>query len=193
MTPDMLPRFLYLALLLMAVGGAVIAQARHRPGHSLQQAGIWVLIFLGAIAAFGLWGDIRNQVAPMQSSFENGQRIEVPLGTDGHFHLVLQVNGTPVDFMVDTGASDLVLSRRDAARAGIDPASLIFAGQAATANGPVATARIRLATVSLGGLTETDVSAEVTDGQMDGSLLGMSYLSRFSHIEMGRNRLVLTR
>ena len=56
----------------------------------------------------------------------------------------LEINGTPVRFMVDTGASDIVLSRRDAERVGIDPAALGYLGRARTANGTVPTARVRL-------------------------------------------------
>ena len=51
----------------------------------------------------------------------------------------------PVRFMVDTGASDIVLSRRDAERVGIEPGSLSYLGRARTANGAVATAPVRLA------------------------------------------------
>ena len=40
-------------------------------------------------------------------------RIEVPRSNDGHYHLTLDVNGTPVDFMVDTGASGVVLSQNE--------------------------------------------------------------------------------
>ena len=65
------------------------------------------------------------------------------------------MNGEPVRFMVDTGASDIVLSLRDAERVGLDPGALDFAGRAMTANGPVGTAAVRLGVVKFGGFTDT--------------------------------------
>ena len=79
-----------------------------------------------------------------------------------------------------------MLSRRDAERAGIDVDALTFAGRAMTANGAVATARVRLGRVAFGDLVETGVPASVTAGALDFSLLGMSYLDRFERIEIAR-------
>jgi aspartyl protease family protein len=120
-------------------------------------------------------------------------RIEIPLGRDGHYHLTLRLNDQPVDFVIDTGATDLVLSLADARRIGLDPAALVFSGQATTANGVVRTARVRIPKVEIGGAVETDVPASVTEGEMDGSLLGMSYLTRFARIEITGNRMILER
>lgn len=181
----------YLVLLLIAIGGWMIAANRHQLGKMAQQAAIWGFIFLGTIAAIGLWSDIRDDVAPRAAVI--GNRIEIPRGLDGHYHLTLGLNGTPVDFVIDTGASDMVLSMEDAARIGLDPGSLAFTGQATTANGTVRTARIRIATVEIGGTIETNVPASVTLGEMQGSLLGMSYLQRFARIEIAGNRMILER
>lgn len=186
-------RAAYLILLLLAVGGWMLVANRGQLGKMVQQAAIWGFIFIGAIAAFGLWNDIQTDVAPRAAVLEDGARIEIPRGFDGHYHLTLTLNGSPVDFMIDTGASDLVLSRDDAERIGLDPAGLAFTGVATTANGTVRTARARIGTVELGGVVETDVPASVTDGEMLGSLLGMRYLERFARIEIGGNRMVLTR
>ena len=192
MTADDLARFAYLALLGLAIGGWVVMQGRENLSRTAQNAAIWGLIFVGAIAAAGLWSDIRNDVAPRQEVLEDGA-IRVPLGRDGHYHVVLDVNGTPVSFIVDTGASDLVLSRRDAAAAGIATADLNYIGSAMTANGQVRTAGVRLDSVSLGPETERYVRATVTEGDLDVSLLGMAYLSRFARIEIADGELILSR
>jgi aspartyl protease family protein len=94
--------------------------------------------------------------------------------------------------MVDTGATNVVLSRRDAERLGIDPASLVYLGQAQTANGIVRTARVKLNDVQLGSWQDETLAAWVNDGEMDGSLLGMDYLGKF-HIELAADRLLLRR
>ena len=87
----------------------------------------------------------------------------------------------------------MVLTLDDARRAGIDPGALRFTGRASTANGSVETARVWLDRVALAGVQETRVPAQVSAGQMPGSLLGMSYLSRFAAITIAGDRLTLTR
>lgn len=181
----------YLVLLGAAVVGWFIAQNRRNLGKTAQQAALWGLIFVGFIAAVGLWGDIRNSVMPRQSLVANGQAIEVPRSPDGHYYLTLKVNGTPVRFVVDTGASDVVLTKADAKRVGIDPSQLAYVGTATTANGVVRTAPVRLDSVGLGDLVARGVRASVNGGQMQGSLLGMSYLQRFGKIEISGNKMIL--
>lgn len=192
MSGDDYGRLAYLVLLGLAVGGYFIAQGRANLGKTAQQAAIWGVIFVGVIAGVGLWSDIRDDVAPRQMMVDSGV-IEVPRGPDGHYHLVLSVNGKSVPFVVDTGASGIVLSQEDAARIGIDPADLVYAGSATTANGVVRTARANVAELQLGEIVDRDVTVYVNGGPMDGSLLGMDYLQRFRRIEIENGRLVLTR
>ncbi|MEM6388759.1 MAG: TIGR02281 family clan AA aspartic protease, partial [Pseudomonadota bacterium] len=109
----------------------------------------------------------------------------------GHFHATLEINGVPVRMVVDTGASELVLTQEDARRVGLEPENLAFTGRAFTANGPVETAPVRLDTVVLGGLETRGVRAVVNGGEMFDSLLGMSYLSQFESIEIRGRELIL--
>lgn len=193
MTGDQTASLIYLVLLGTVIGSYFFVAGRLRLGETLRQAGLWVLIFIGVIAGYGLWSDIQTTVMPRQSVFAQEGRIEVPRSADGHYHMVLDVNGTPVRFVVDTGASDLVLTREDAARAGIDTGALAFVGSARTANGSVATARVWLDSVALGPIVDKGVPALVNGGEMSGSLLGMSYLDRFAQVSIANGRLVLTR
>lgn len=186
-------RIIYLVLLLLAVGSWVFVQNRQSLGKTVQFLAIWAFIFLGVIAAYGLWGDIRQTVMPQQSVMTDQGRVEVPLAPDGHYYLTLSVNGTPVNFLVDTGASQVVLSRSDAERAGIDTDNLAYLGRAQTANGEVRTASTWVEEMSLGGITDEGVRVWVNSGDMDKSLLGMGYLQRWSRIEIQNRALVLTR
>lgn len=185
-------RLAYLVLLLTAVGGYFIANARGNLNKLAQQAAIWGLIFLGAVAGYGLWHDVRRDLAPRQAVVGSGQ-LEVPRQFDGHFYVTAAAGDTPLDFIVDTGATDVVLTREDAARAGIDLASLAYTGSATTANGIVRTARAHLDSFTLGTFTDRNVPVLVNEGEMDTSLLGMSYLRRFEKIEIAGDRLILTR
>jgi aspartyl protease family protein len=125
----------------------------------------------------------------MQEVARDGS-VEVPRAEDGHYYLTLAINGTEVPFMVDTGASGMVLAGRDAERLGIDPESLAFLGEATTANGVVRTARVTLPTVELGPFRNVDFRAFVTEGELDQSLLGMDYLGQF-RMEFAGGKLVL--
>ena len=192
MDGDNIGRLAYLVLLGLAVGGWFIAENRANLGRTARQAAVWGLIFVGAIAAVGLWSDIRDDVLPRQSVVGKGT-IEVPRGFDGHYYLVLHLNDVPVDFIVDTGATDVVLTLMDARRIGIDIDGLVFSGVASTANGTVRTAFARIDDVRLGTIRDRAITVSVNGGEMAGSLLGMSYLRRFEKIEIAGGRLILTR
>jgi aspartyl protease family protein len=183
-------QLVYLVLLLCAVGGWVIVEYRNRLGHALRTTLAWGLIFIGVMAGYGLWNDLQSEV--QRQAVVMADRIEVPRSPDGHYYLTLEVSGKPINFMVDTGATNVVLSRDDAESIGIDPSSLAYVGQAYTANGVVQTARVRLEDVVLGPWRDESVGAWVNNGDMQGSLLGMDYLGQF-HVEIAGERMVLRR
>lgn len=190
--PDDAGRLAYLVVLLIALGGFLVVEFRASPGRASRQALAWGLIFVAVMAAAGLWGDVRDQIAPHQQAVSPG-RIEVPMESDGHFHLTAEVNGVPVRFVVDTGASSLALRERDARRVGIDPDTLPFAGRAQTANGLVDTSTVVLDSVDIGDIHDARVPAIVIRGDLDRSLMGMSYLRRFARVSFEGDRMVLER
>lgn len=192
MSGDELARFIYLGMLGLAVGGWYVTQNRVSLGKNAQFAAIWGLIFVGVIAAVGLWEDVRRDTL-MRQYVSNDGTIEIPRADDGHFYARLYLDGVPVEFTIDTGASQVVLTREDARRVGLDPDNLAYLGQAFTANGPVRTASARVDTFTFEGLVDQRVEVWVNDGAMPGSLLGMSYLNRFSKIEIAGGMMRLLR
>lgn len=183
----------YLIVLGCAIMIWFFAANRESLGKTVQQAAVWGLIFIGVIAAIGLWDDISATVSPRQSINAEQGRIELPRSPDGHYYLAAEVNGAPVRFVVDTGASDIVLSREDAIAAGLHPDGLNFTGQASTANGVVRTAPVRLDSIAAGGISDRDVRAVVNSGELRESLLGMGYLERFTSVQITGGTLVLQR
>ena len=192
MSPDQSANAIYLSLLGAALLLSYVLASKTNIGKMLQQLGIWILIFMGAIAVFGMWPEIERALTPRQAVVD-GTTVILPRARDGHYYLTLDINGVDVNFVVDTGATQVVLSRQDAVRIGLDPAALSYLGMANTANGVVRTASVRLDTVSLGAITDTRVRAVVNDGQMDGSLLGMTYLNNFDSITIKDGELILSR
>ncbi|MEM9249398.1 MAG: TIGR02281 family clan AA aspartic protease [Pseudomonadota bacterium] len=193
MTAEQTASLIYLTLLGSVIGGYFFLSHRRALGRTLRHMGLWALIFIGVIAAYGLWSDLQGSVMTRQAVFTEEGRVEIPRSANGHYHMTLEVNGTPIRFVVDTGASDIVLSERDAERAGIDTQDLAFVGAAQTANGIVSTARILLDEVRVGAIADMRVPALVNGGSMDGSLLGMTYLDRFAEVRIGDGRMTLIR
>ena len=184
----------YLALLLVALGGAYLASHRQSVGKSLQMALVWGMIFLGCMAVYGLWGDISRDYGRKSLPItQQDGTIALPRAPDGHYYVTAEVNGAAIDFLVDTGASDIVLSRADAARIGFDLEKLAFLGSARTANGIVPIAYSRLKTIQLGPYLDQGVSVAINGGEMEKSLLGMSYLGLFGRIEIAQDQLILRR
>lgn len=192
MTGDQIAQLAYLGLLGAAIAGMFFASNSQTLGTTMKQIAAWVMIFVGAVAVVGLWQDIRGTVTPQQSVLSEN-RVAVPQSFDGHYYLTLELEGVPVEFVVDTGASEMVLSREDAERIGLNLDELAFIGSAQTANGTVRTAAVWLDDVRLGPLVDRNVRAVVNDGDLFSSLLGMGYLERFDSIEIKNRELILSR
>lgn len=190
MSGDMIASAGYLILLGLVLAAGLWTQARSNLSRTLQHVAIWFLIFVGAIAAVGLWQDMQRNLGGQSAS---AGQITVPRSPDGHYYLTLVINGAPMEFVVDTGATDIVLNRAAALRAGIDTDGLVYLGRASTANGVVETAFVRLESVALGEVIDNNVAAVVTAGEMREPLLGMGYLQRWGRIEISGNQLTLTR
>lgn len=186
-------RLIYLGLLLVFVGGGFFLYRRVGLGQIARGGLGWLVIFLVVIAAYGIWDERTAPNARNIQMHTSDNVIEIPRARDGHFYLALIINGASVPMLVDTGATELVLTQKDAARVGLDPATLAYTGRARTANGETRTAPVRLDAVALGPVTDTNVRAWVNEGQMDRSLLGMSYLQRWTRMEITRDALILTR
>jgi aspartyl protease family protein len=138
--------------------------------------------------------------APSEISGSNSsQTSNVDLGSgtvmleraaDGHFYAEAQVNGMPVTFLVDTGASGIALTREDARRAGI----AVSAGEGEVvgsgASGEVRGEFVTLERVGLGIKEARNMNAAVLYGG-DQSLLGQSFLSQFGSVSIEGDTMVL--
>lgn len=127
--------------------------------------------------------------APSQPT-ESGE-ASIAKSTDGHFWANAEVDGHPVRFLVDTGATAVALTADDARNLGIDPSSLMYQYTVMTANGPARAAQVKLGFVSVGRAQVSDVDAFVIDKGLETSLLGMSYLGRLARFEATPDALVL--
>lgn len=109
---------------------------------------------------------------------------------NGHFVLAAEVNGAPVRFLVDTGASLVFLTADDARAAGFPPRDLDYTQRVYTANGAVRAAPVLLREVRIDDLALDNVRAAVLD-QLGQSVLGMSFLDRLKGFAMRGGALTL--
>ena len=129
-----------------------------------------------------------------RSSAMTSSRGSVTLSADarGHFFADAAVNGVPVRFVVDTGATLVALPRRDADRLGLDYRSGPR-GTSRTANGPVPFYAVKLDALRVGGIDLHNVDAMVVDGGLDQALLGMSFLNRVQMQRDGSTMILIQR
>jgi aspartyl protease family protein len=179
-----------IGLMALVSSGLVFAR-RSSLGAAARNLAIWVAV--GAVLIVGYsfrteaaaaFERVRGELIPAYATSDAPHEVTITASEDGHFYVVGQVNGEPVRFVVDTGASGIVLSPADAQRAGIDPASLKFNSPAETANGVGYGAAVTARSLDVGQMRLTSVPMEVNQAPMSFSLLGMGFLARLDSFEV---------
>lgn len=185
------------------IGAGVLIGRRHSFGRVARDLMAWAVIALGLIVLWLYRGDflalgdrVRAALVPGQAVVSRGAdgttEIILHKSMSGHFEATVEINGRAVPMLVDTGASAISLSWEDARRAGLNPENLNYSATVMTANGPASAAPVRLAQVSLGPVSRRNVLALVaTEGRLERSLLGMSFLSTLSSIRMESDEMRL--
>jgi aspartyl protease family protein len=168
-------------------------------GWALRHSVIWVAIGLAVYFVLSRMmappGDSGPVSAPVQARVATlapaGNSLSYAANRQGHVVLVAAVNGTAVRFLVDTGATLVALTAKDAAAAGLDPDRLDYRSVISTANGQTRAAPVTLREVRIGQLVLDDVDAVVVE-RLSTSLLGMSFLSRLGGWAMQDGVLTLS-
>lgn len=134
----------------------------------------------------------KDPVATNPNRTSYGGEVYISISKDGHYWTTLNVNGTPVQFVVDTGASHISLSYEDARAAGLVPSSLNYNQIFNTANGTTRKAMVKLDSVTLDTIQVSNILASVSQqGQMGVSLLGMNFLNRLSGFNVENREMIL--
>ena len=185
-----------LIVLAMLSSGLAVASRAHLK-MVVKSALAWIAIGLAFVTLYtyqdgfkALAQNMLLAVDPSQPSGANGV-VTLRENSDGHFTASAEVNGSRVRFLIDTGASDVVLTKVDARNAGIDVDELDYTMPVSTANGMTMVAPVRLKSIRVGSITVHDVRADVAGNGLDFSLLGMSYLRRLSSYEVSHRTLIL--
>lgn len=126
------------------------------------------------------------------TSIGENPTVTLTANRSGHFSARAMINGSEIDFLVDTGATIIFIGREDARRVGIDLKKLVYNNTAQTASGKIKFARVKLKEVRVGNIIVRNVEAAIAQtDQVAVNLLGMTFLSRIKSFEFKGNRLVL--
>ncbi|WOF73436.1 TIGR02281 family clan AA aspartic protease [Parvibaculaceae bacterium PLY_AMNH_Bact1] len=184
--------------LLGLVALSVLVGWRANAGLALRQAMSWVAIALTLVIGYGYRHNLTSVLTLTDTQLlakpaVRSQPGVVSLGGagNGHFFADANVDGTHVRFLVDTGASHVALTPFDAQRLGLDVNELEYRVPYQTANGTAYAALVTLDEVSVGSISVRGVRASVSQGGLSQSLLGMSFLSKLSAVELSGDRLML--
>lgn len=191
----------------MGIWGVVLAAgilgSGIRLGDFARNMAVWAVIILSLVAGYQYRFELQDVASRVTAGLIPGSPISardadgaltvrLTKSANGHFEATGLVNDARVHFLVDTGASAVVLSQEDAKAAGINTQLLNFTVPIMTANGAAHAAAIRLATLKIGEITRHDVRALVSkEGLMTGSLLGMEFLETLSGFTVRGDQLVL--
>jgi aspartyl protease family protein len=120
-----------------------------------------------------------------------GKDTRVPLGRDGHFWVKASVNGVPVRFLVDTGATLTTLSPQAAQDAGLEIGKLNRRIELRTANGSTTGAIVTLDELRAGNIAARRIEAVVAPGIGDTNVLGMNFLTKLESWRVEGKMMVL--
>jgi len=199
---DNLVQFSYFALIGLVVVSVVIGSGL-RWGKILRYGLIWCGVILTLLAAYQYryqLQDVGHQLtmglfpaSPLSRYDENGINVTLYRGGNGHFETQGLVNHqTLLYFMLDTGASSVVLSYEDAAALDLDMQELVFSITTSTANGTARAAPIRLQSLKIGEIERNNIRALVAQPRsLSNSLLGMNFLNSLSGYNVRADQLTL--
>jgi aspartyl protease family protein len=198
-------RMAYLAAILVFLASALAGRAL-RPGEITKAILGWGGVFILAVGIYsyrgelaGVGGRLLGALAPgiplsgRLAGAADGNSVVIVRAPDGHFAVRGSVDGKPITFLVDTGASFVTLTHDDATMLGINADGLDYSVPIRTANGPMSAAATRIDRLAIGPIERRDIRALVApNNALDQSLLGMTFLDTLTSYAISGDRLVMT-
>lgn len=170
-------------------------------GKVVKAAAVWIVVGTLLLVGYSFRGELGfvkdrvfAELDPAAVRITGENEMTVRASQDGHFYVRAEVNGQTVRLMVDTGATFVSLSRKDAARIGLKPDRLTYDRLVNTANGQTKVAPVTIPRMRIGQVNLDNVRAHVSGVKDDDdslSLLGLSALRQFRSYEVKDGALIL--
>ena len=161
--------------------------------------GLWIIFALVALILYSYrfeFSEIKDRVLsdlfPSKAINKNQEQLILNIAQDGHYYLNIKIKNHEVRFMIDTGASDVVIDEKIALKLGYDLQKINYDKVFQTANGQSYGASISFDEVDVSGVKFYNVQASITNSNLVIPLLGMSFLQKFYKYEFFRDKLILT-
>lgn len=182
----------YYLVIVVAVAASLVGM-RQPIGKMLKMALAWVAIFGVGFILFSFRSEFRSigerlKAEALGSAIADGETLRIPMADDGHFWVEANVNGHPLRFMVDSGASITTVSRASAEAAGMPIGNQRTV--VSTANGPASAIKGYADRLEVGSIERTDFPVDINEHD-DTNLLGMNFLSSLRSWRVEGNYLVL--
>jgi aspartyl protease family protein len=179
----------------LVIVASALAARRIPFARAWKMALLWLAIFGALFLLFAFRDDfgsvgqrLRLAIDP-EAGMVAGETLRIPMSDDGHFWVRGTVNGMEGRFLVDSGATTVVLSNELARDAGIERRGFPIAIR--TANGMVSADRIRIAQLSVGPIARDDIAAVTAPEFGEVNVIGMNFLSTLSGWAVEGRTLVL--
>ncbi len=161
-----------------------------------RDAAIWLAILVLLVSAYSFRDEFEHsrlvaELIPSRAQVNGDGTVSIRVSENGHFYIEGKVGETVMRFLIDTGASDVVLAPDDAKRIGLQPDSLEYTRFFSTANGGGTGASVTLPELVIGNIVIRRMPVTVNKTWMPESLLGMSFLRRLHGFRVEGDRLLL--
>lgn len=196
---DQFGHLVVLVALTTVIGAGAWRMFAGKAGDMVKALAFWAVIAAVLAVAYTYRGSLQDvgqrvlgEMVPGMAVSVDARTVEIARGGSGSFAVNARVNGAPITFMLDTGASAVVLTQEAARDVGLSPDGLRYDVPVDTANGRGRAAAVTLRALSVGSITETNVRALVAaPGALRTNLLGMSFLSRLDGFQIDGDKLIL--
>ena len=158
----------------------------------------WLIIFAGIFLLFSyryelepIWQRVKGEFLGDTTPVIAGDEVRIRLGLDNHFSVRAQVNGQPLDMLIDSGATFTAMGDETAERLGIAVDTNTFPRIVQTANGMIRAYPARIETLDVGTVRRENVTVFVAPEFGDFAVLGMNFLSTLSGWRVEHNEMIM--
>lgn len=178
------PEIVYPLVLLVWFSGGVWAAFRSNSGQFMRIALGWVMVFTALYFAYNFYQDYKNHRIAQQTEGQAPDFIMQKIGN--HFYTDAYVNDVRISFMLDSGASMVVLTKQAAQKAGINVDKINNRILLSTANGEKLEKVTYVKEIRLGNIIATNIRVAISEEGLDENLLGQNFMSEVSKkVEVG--------